>query len=98
MKAEFWQQLLEHARTAASHGQKELLLLRFPAGLCSDGGRRIDVAEPGWETTLRGEAAEIYDLWAENLKDHGFGLHARALSYDDERRLGDLGLFLTWGE
>ena len=94
---ELWQALLDHARTVAQHGEKEFLLLRFPSGLCSDGGRKIGVAEAGWETTLRGEAAELYDRWERTLKPGGFGLEARILDYPGGKP-GDVGLFLVWGE
>ncbi len=72
------------------------MLLRFPSDLC-DGGRKIDVAEQGWEETLRGEAAEIYDRWRKELKPQGFGLSARIVSYDDGV-IGNIGLYLAWGE
>ena len=73
------------------------MLLRFPSDLCSDGGRKIDVAEEGWEETLRGEAAELYSRWRTELKPQGFGLSARIVSYDDKGIIGDLALYLTWG-
>ena len=92
-----WRKLIDQADVAARHGEKEFLLLRFPSDLCSDGGRMIDVAEPGWEQTLRGEAAEMYARWRSDLKPKGFGLSAKIVSYDDGI-LGDIGLFLTWGE
>ena len=91
-----WRELLRQARLAARAGDKEFLLLRFPSDLCSDGGRKIDVAEPGWEETLRGEAAEVYDRWKKELRPNGFGLSARVVSYVDGV-LGDIGLFLSWG-
>ena len=47
-----WRKLIDQADVAAKHGEKEFLLLRFPSDLCSDGGRMVDVAEPGWEQTL----------------------------------------------
>jgi CBS domain-containing protein len=92
-----WRKLLDQADVAAKHGEKEFLLLRFPSDLCSDGGRMIDVAEPGWEQTLRGEAAEINARWRADLRPKGFGLNAKIVSYEDGI-LGDIGLFLTWGE
>ena len=92
-----WNDLLQRAELAAVSGEQEFLLIRFPSDLCSDGGRRIDVAEAGWEETLRGEAAEIYDRWRLELKPQGFGLSARIVSYDDGV-IGDIGLYLTWGE
>lgn len=96
VNAQIWQDMLDHARLAASDGETEYLLLRFPSDLCTDGGRRIDVAEEGWEETLRGEAADLYDRWRKELKPQGFGLSARIVSYVDGI-IGDIGLFLTWG-
>ena len=52
--------MLDKAKLAARSGEQELMMLRFPSDSCSDGGRKIDVAEEGWEGTLRGEAAEVY--------------------------------------
>jgi CBS domain-containing protein len=94
---EAWRKLLDLAQAAAKHGEKEFLLHQFPCDLCSDGGRMIDVAEPGWETTLRGEPAELLARGRSELKPKGFGLSARIVSYVDGV-LGDVGLFLTWGE
>ena len=31
-----WNELIDQARNAAAHGEKQYLLLRFPSGLCSD--------------------------------------------------------------
>ena len=97
VSGQLWRQLLDHAVLAARSGEQELMLLRFPSDLCSDGGRKIDVAESGWEDTLRGEAAEIYHRWRQELKPSGFGLSSRVVSYE-EGILGDIGLYLTWGE
>ncbi len=91
-----WREMLDHAKLAASSGETEYLLLQFPSDLCTDGGRKIDVAEPGWEETLRGEAADLYDRWRKELKPQGFGLSARIVSYVDGI-IGDIGLFMTWG-
>ena len=92
---ESWRQLLNHAETAAKHGEEDLLLLRFPSEACSDGGRAIANVEEGWEKTLRGEAAELYSRWDHELKPKGFGLQAPTLSFENER-VGDFGLVLTW--
>jgi len=91
-----WHALLRKARDAAKHGQKEFLVLRFPSQLCSDGGRCINVSDPNWPTTLRGEATEIYMRWKRDLKPHGFGLAAQILEFPDGIP-GDAGLFLIWG-
>jgi CBS domain-containing protein len=96
LSEEAWRQLLERAELAAKQGEKEFPLDRFPSELCSDGGRMIDVAEKGWETTLQGKPAELVERWRSELKPKGFGLVARIVSYVDGV-LGDVGLFLTWG-
>jgi CBS domain-containing protein len=94
---ETWHNLMHRAREAAQHGQKEFALLRFPHDLCTDGGRAINVAETGWPTTLRGEAAEIYLRWERELKPRGFSLGARILEFPNGFP-GDIGLFLVWGQ
>ena len=96
VNAHLWREMLDHAELAARGGETEFLLLQFPSDLCTDGGRKIDVAEEGWEETLRGEAADLYDRWRKELKPQGFGLSARIVSYVDGI-IGDIGLFLTWG-
>jgi hypothetical protein len=78
---ESWRGLMHQARQAAERDEEEFLLLRFPTQLCSDAGRTINVGEPNWPATLRGEAAEIYLRWERDLKPHGFGLRARVLEF-----------------
>ncbi len=94
---ETWRNMLHKAREAAQHGQKEFMLLRFPHDLCSDGGRAINVPEPDWPKTLRGEAAEVFLRWERELKARGFRLAARVLDFPGGFP-GDIGLFLIWGE
>jgi CBS domain-containing protein len=96
LSAAQWSQMLDQARLAARSGEQEFMMLRFPSDLCRDGGRKIDVAEEGWEGTLRGEAAELYSRWRTELKPRGFGLSARIVSYEDGI-IGDMALYLTWG-
>jgi CBS domain-containing protein len=90
-----WRGLLQQARQAAEHGQKEFLLLRFPASLCSDRGRAVNAPAPDWPATLRGEAAELYLRWERDLKPRGFPLTARVLDFPDGMP-GDIGLFISW--
>jgi CBS domain-containing protein len=90
-----WRSLLHQARGAAERGDNEFMLLRFPSQLCSDCGRAINVTEPDWPSTLRGDAAEIYLRWERDLKPHGFHLAARVLDFPDGVP-GDIGLFLVW--
>ncbi len=93
---EHWRSILHQAKVAAELGERELLLLQFPAELCSDGGRAINVAEPDWPSTLRGEAAETYLRFEHDLKPAGFHLMAKVLNFPDGY-IGDIGLFLHWG-
>ena len=93
---ESWRNLVHGARAAAEHGQKEYQLLRFPSQLCSDGGRAINVPDPDWPATLRGEAAEVYLRWSHDLKPHGFHLAARIMDFPAGLPR-DVGLFLVWG-
>lgn len=92
-----WRDLVEHAEAAAARGEMEMQLLQFPCALCSDGGRKIDVHEEGWQTTLQGEPAEIYARWREELKPAGFRLDARIVGFDEQGAISEAGLFLQWG-
>jgi CBS domain-containing protein len=91
-----WRSLLHEARAAAEQGLKEFLLLRFPSQVCSDGGRAVNVPDPEWPSTLRGEAAELYLRWSHDLQPQGFHLSARVVDFPDGMP-GDIGLFLVWG-
>ena len=95
MSDESWRDLIHQARAAAGQGLKEFLLLRFPSQLCSDSGRAVNVPDPEWPETLRGEAAEIYLRWNHDLRPHGFHVRARVLDFPDGLP-GDIGLFLAW--
>jgi CBS domain-containing protein len=90
-----WTALLERARGAAMLGESSFELIRFPCDLCSDGGRKIDVAESDWPTTLRGEAAEFYTRWERDLRPAKFGLSAQLVDYIDGIA-SNVALFLTW--
>ena len=90
-----WTALLERARAAAALGENSFELIRFPCDLCSDGGRKIDVAETDWPTTLRGEAAEFYARWDRDLRPAKFGLSAQLVDYIDGIP-SNVALSLTW--
>ena len=92
-----WTALLERARAAAALGENSFELIRFPCDLCSDGGRKIDVAETDWPTTLRGEAAEFYTRWERDLRPGKFGLSAQLVDYIDGIP-SNVALSLTWRE
>jgi hypothetical protein len=93
-----WDELVDKAREAADHGEKQYLLLRFPSDLCTDDSRAINnPPNPRWPETLRGEAADVYRRWDATLRPHGFHLSAQVLEFPDGKP-GDVGLFLLWGE
>lgn len=92
-----WNAILHAAHDAAARGERESLMLRFPAEMCSDGARAINAPEPDWPATLRGEAAEIYQRWLRDLQPAGFRLAARVLDFPGGFP-GDVGLFLVWGD
>lgn len=94
---EAWQRMLTEARLAAEKGEEEHLLVRFPCELCSDHGRAVNAPDPSWPTTLRGIAAQVFRRWKDELRAHGFALHARVIEFPDGLP-GDIGLFLAWGK
>ena len=61
-------------RIAAKHGQHQLQVLTFPCSFCSDGGRRINIADPEWPSTLEGFAKKAYDFYERScaLSDTSF--------------------------
>jgi CBS-domain-containing membrane protein len=92
---EVWHDLIHKSQLAAQTGQKEFMLLRFPSELCSDGGRAVNAPAPDWPATLRGEAAEIYQRWEQDLAPRGFHISARVVDFPGGMP-GDIGIFLVW--
>ncbi len=90
-----WDELLSHLQPAAERGDTEFQLLRFPSGLCTDGGRKIRIGDEAWQDTLQGEASEVTARWKCDLEPKGIGLSARMLDYSNGMP-GDIGLFATW--
>jgi CBS domain-containing protein len=89
-------QLLNKAREAAARGETSTPALVFPAALCTDGGRTINLPDPDWPTSLRGKAADFFLRWEKELRPLGFGLTARIVSFPDGFP-GDAELSLAWG-
>src|SRR3954470_22714876 len=72
------QRFSDAVRRAARAGQKELLILRFPAKWCADHGRAINNFEPDWPSSLTGFAQEIYQAYDTKLRPlqrHGPGAY-----------------------
>ncbi len=90
-----WRKLLARARESAAAGEKEFMLIRFPSQLCVDGGRAINAPDANWPQTLRGEPADIFARWRQELAPKGFRLAAQIVEFP-EGVPGDAGLFLMW--
>ncbi len=95
LDTEVWAKLLDRAQAAATQGESSFELIRFPCDLCSDGGRKIDVAEIDWPTILGGEAAEVYARWERELRPAGFRLRALIVEYLDGIP-NNIALSLAW--
>jgi hypothetical protein len=82
-------------RIAAEHGQHQLQVVTFPCHFCSDGGRRINIADPEWPSTLEGFARKAYEFFDKELRPLGYKLHAQIITFPGGMP-GDVGLFLKW--
>ncbi|QDI83274.1 hypothetical protein E8E01_24095 [Methylorubrum populi] len=89
------QSLLHKLRIAAEQGNNELLVMRFPDVMCSDGGRAINNFEKDWPDTLTGRPRQAFEFWRDRLRPAGYGLKAMIVDWPDGMP-GDAGLFLTW--
>jgi len=78
--------LLHKLQKAAERGETELMVMRFPNGLCTDKGRAINNAEAGWPETLTGRPKQDYELWRDKLRPAGHRLTAIILDWP-----GDVG-------
>ena len=82
-------------RRAAEQNRSEILVMTFPAGWCTDKGRRINNGDPDWPDSLEGRAKRAYQFYEEHLKDLGYKVRAEILTYPDGN-LGEVGFFLRW--
>ena len=82
-------------RIAAEQGHHQIQVVTFPCKFCTDGGRRINIADPEWPSTLEGFAKKAYDFYEKELRPLGYKLHAEIISFPG-RHAGRVGLFLKW--
>ena len=80
---------------AAGNGLTEVFVGRFPNKLCTDHGRAINQAEPGWEKTLTGLPKELYDFWEKHLRPRGYKLRVQIVDFPGGMP-GDVGVTLSW--
>jgi len=88
--------LLLRAREAATRGETACPALVFPALLCEDGGRMVNLPDPAWPSSLRGKAADFFARWDAQLRPLGFQLGARIVTFPDGFP-GEVELSLVWG-
>ncbi len=82
---------------AAKDGYHQLQVITFPCSFCSDGGRRINIADPEWPSTLTGFAKKAYDFYVKELRPLEYKLHAEIISFSPPDNVpGEVGLFLKW--
>jgi hypothetical protein len=81
---------------AVENGLASVQVFRFPHTICSDNGRAINQAEPGWEKTLTGIPKEIYEFWSRQLQPRGYHIRYEVIDYPGGMP-GDIGVFLSWG-
>lgn len=87
--------LATKTRAAASRGETEVLVMRFPSALCTDRGRAINNAEADWPTTLTGRPRQAYEFWKEHLQPAKFKLRAMIIDWPGGLP-GDVAFFLSW--
>ena len=80
---------------AVNDGLTEVFVGRFPNQLCTDGGRAINQAEPGWEATLTGLPKELFAFWAQHLKPRGYKIKFYIVDFPNGMP-GDVGITLNW--
>jgi hypothetical protein len=81
---------------AVRNGLTEVQVGRFPNALCTDSGRAINQAEPGWETTLTGLPKELYQFWKQYLQPRGYRIKFQIIDWPNGMP-GDVGITLSWG-
>jgi hypothetical protein len=86
---------MSRLRLAATRGETEMLVARFPSELCTDHGRAINNAEDGWPETLVGAPRSVYEIWKEKLEPLGYHLKAMIVDWP-EGFPGNVGMFIAW--
>ena len=82
---------------AVRNGLSEVQVYRFPNTLCTDLGRAINPAEPGWEKTLTGLPREIFQLWSDYLKPRGYRIRYQIVDFPGGMP-GDISIVIAWSD
>jgi len=70
-------------------------VLTFPSTYCSDRGRRINIGDPDWPSSLEGFAKDAYAFFDRELRPMGYKLTAEIINFPGGVP-GDVGLKLKW--
>jgi hypothetical protein len=92
---EVFERINQAVTIAAQRGAHQIQVMTFPSSWCSDGGRRINIGDPEWATTLQGFAKRAFDFFDKELRPNGYKLHAEIISFPGGMP-GDVGLYLKW--
>jgi hypothetical protein len=82
-------------RIAAQNGHHHLDVITFPSSYCSDGGRRINIADPEWPSTLTGFAKDAFSFYDHELRPLGYKLRAEIINFPGGMP-GEICLSLAW--
>lgn len=82
-------------KRAANNCMTEVFLGQFPNELCTDRGRAINQAEPGWEKTLTGVPKELFEFFEKHLKPLGYRVAFQIVDFPGGIP-GDIGVTLKW--
>ena len=80
--------VVSRMKLMAADGKSELMIMRFPSELCTDRGRKVNQAEPGWEDTLIGVPRQVFECWRDRLKPLGYRMTATILDFPGGRPWG----------
>jgi hypothetical protein len=92
---EVFERINQAISIAAKQGLRQVQVVTFPSSYCSDRGRRINIADPEWPSTLEGFAKRAFDFFDKELRPLGYKLHAEIISFPGGMP-GDVALFLKW--
>jgi hypothetical protein len=92
---EVFERINQAVTIAAQRGAHQIQVMTFPSSWCSDGGRRINIGDPEWPSTLQGFAKKGFDFFDKELRPNGYKLHAEIISFPGGMP-GDVALFLKW--
>jgi hypothetical protein len=93
--ADALQHILAMLQRAVERGEREVMVMHFPASLLPDSGRRINNGDKDWPQYLSGFAGGAYKFYESTLRPRGFKLSASVIDFPGGKP-GDIGFFLRW--